>query len=231
MILLALDTTSRFGSVAVTGRGEVLAEVNYVSPSSHSRQMFRALDEVLKIAGVKLDDLEGLAVAAGPGSFTGIRIGLSLVKALGLASRRPIAAVSALEALALKLVLPGASVVAPMVDARKGEVFAGAYETEGDELKSVVPPGAYRPEVFLSMLPAGREFWFIGTGANLYRQLIVEKLGSAALFPPRSFHLAAEVGLLGERLLARGQGVTPEKLEPIYYRKSQAEEKTTIERR
>lgn len=230
MLLLAIDTTTRYGSVAVTGQGELLAEVNYVSPSSHSRQLFRAVDEVLRVTALKFDDLDGLAVAAGPGSFTGIRIGLSLVKALALASGRPIAAVSALEALGMKLLLPGARLIVPMVDARKGEVFAGVYSGEGNELKEVIPPGAYRPADFLSQLPADREYYFIGTGSSLYRQLIAERLDRAAVFPNRSFHLAAEVGLIGEKILTRGVGLSPEKLQPIYYRKSQAEEKKASER-
>lgn len=225
MLLLAVDTTTRFGSVAVVRSGEVLSEVNYVSPSSHSRQVFRAVDEALRVAGLKFDDLEGLAVAAGPGSFTGIRIGLSLVKALALASGRPLAAVSALEALARKLLAPGVGLVVPMVDARKGEVFAGAYQAGGDGLKEQVPAGAYRPADFLARLPAGGTITFIGTGAGLYRPLIEDRLGARAIFSGRSLHVAAEVGLIGEKHLTGGKSISPAALQPIYYRPSQAEEK------
>lgn len=227
MLLLAVDTTTRFGSVAVVRGGKVLAEVNYVSPSSHSRQVFRAVDEVIRVAGLKFGDLEGLAVAAGPGSFTGIRIGLSLMKALALASNLPLAAVSALEALALKLLLPGPEVVVPMIDARKGEVFAAAFRSEGCEMKEVVPAGAYLPSDFLVRLPSDRAMAFIGTGAELYRSLVEDRLGARAVFSNRSFHLAAEVGLIGEKLLAGGRRLSPSELQPIYYRPSQAEEKKT----
>ncbi|MDI6849010.1 MAG: tRNA (adenosine(37)-N6)-threonylcarbamoyltransferase complex dimerization subunit type 1 TsaB [Candidatus Saccharicenans sp.] len=227
MLLLAVDTTTRFGSVAVVRGGEVLAEVNYVSPSSHSRQVFRAMDEVIRVAGLKFNDLEGLAVAAGPGSFTGIRIGLSLMKALALASNLPLAGVSALDALALKLLLPGVEVMAPMIDARKGEVFAAAYRPEGRAMKEVVPAGAYRPSDFLARLPSDRAMAFIGTGAELYRSLVEDRLGARAVFFNRSFHLAAEVGLIGEKILAGGQRLSPADLQPIYYRPSQAEEKKT----
>ncbi len=225
--MLAIDTTTRFGSVAVVASGEVLAEVNYVSPSSHSRQVFRAVDEVIRLTGLKFDDLEGLAAAAGPGSFTGIRIGLSLMKALALASGRPLAAVSALEALASKLLLASVEVMAPMIDARKGEVFAAAYRAAGQGLREVVPAGAYRPADFLARLPAGVSTTFIGTGAELYRPLVTDRLGEQAVFSKRSFHIAAEVGLIGEKLLAGGQGLSPAALQPIYYRQSQAEEKKT----
>ncbi|MGB9907742.1 MAG: tRNA (adenosine(37)-N6)-threonylcarbamoyltransferase complex dimerization subunit type 1 TsaB [Candidatus Saccharicenans sp.] len=228
MLILAIDTTTRFGSVALVSGEEVRAEVNYASPSSHSRQVFRAVDDLIRLAGLKFDQLEGLAVAAGPGSFTGIRIGLSLVKALGLASGRPVASVSALEALAWKLILPGAGLIVPMIDARKGEVFAGAYSAGGGGLQEVIPAGVYNPSSFLGQLPASGPLSFIGTGSELYRSLIDQKIGTRALFWNRSFHIAAEVGLLGHRLLAGGQGLSPADLQPIYYRKSQAEEKKTV---
>lgn len=227
-MLLAVDTTTRFGSVAVVGKGEVLAEVNYVSPSSHSRQVFRAVEEALRVAGLKFDELEGLAVAAGPGSFTGIRIGLSLVKALALASGRPLAAISALEALARKLLAPGVELIVPMIDARKGEVFAGAYRPDGEELRELVPAGAYHPADFLDRLPSTGPAIFIGTGARLYRAMIEDRLGTRAIFSNRSLHIGAEVGLIGEKLLAGGQGLSPSALQPIYYRQSQAEEKKTV---
>ncbi len=225
MLLLAVDTTTRFGSVAVVRSGEVLSEVNYVSPSSHSRQVFRAVDEALRVAGLKFDDLEGLAVAAGPGSFTGIRIGLSLVKALALASGRPLAAVSALEALAMKLLTHGVDLMVPMIDARKGEVFAGAYQPDGGWLRELVPAGAYHPVDFLARLPSSAPAIFIGTGARIYRSMIEDRLGARAIFSGRSLHVAAEVGLIGEKHLTGGKSISPAALQPIYYRPSQAEEK------
>ncbi|MGQ9800693.1 MAG: tRNA (adenosine(37)-N6)-threonylcarbamoyltransferase complex dimerization subunit type 1 TsaB [Candidatus Saccharicenans sp.] len=228
MLILAVDTTTRFGSVALVSGEEVLAEVNYASPSSHSRQVFRAVDDIIRLSGLKFDQIEGLAVAAGPGSFTGIRIGLSLVKALALASDRPLAAVSALEALASKLILPGSGLIVPMIDARKGEVFAGAYIAAGGELEEVLNPGAFNPSGFLIRLPDSGSISFIGTGAELYRSLIEEKFGARALFWNRSFHIAAEVGRLGQKLLAASQGLSPADLQPIYYRQSQAEEKKTV---
>lgn len=225
MLILAIDTTTHFGSVAMVSEGKLIAEVNYASPSSHSRQVFQAVDEVLKIAGKKLNDLDGLAVVAGPGSFTGIRIGLSLVKALALASKKPVAPVSSLQALAQKLILPGVELISPMLDARKGEIFACAYKVMDSELKEIILPAAYNPETYLELLPANSSVHLIGTGVDLYWPLIKEKLGQRAKVIDRSYYIAAEVGKLGEKLLEKGQGLSPAQLEPIYYRKSQAEEK------
>jgi len=225
MLVLAVDTTTRFGSVALVSEEKLIAEVNYASPSSHSRQVFQALDEVFKVAAEDLKHLDGLAVAAGPGSFTGIRIGLSLVKALALASKKPVARISALEALAWKLALPGVDLIVPMVDARKGEIFACAFKLVNSQLEEIIRPGAYDPEVFLGLLPGDHSIHFIGTGVNQFWPLINAGLGQRAKVTGRSCHIAAEVGKLGLEILNKGKGFLPEELEPIYYRKSQAEEK------
>lgn len=225
MLILATDTTTRYGSVALVSEGNLLAEVNYVSPSSHSRQVFQAMDELLKVAGKKLSELDGLAIAAGPGSFTGIRIGLSLVKALASASKKPVASISALQALAHKVIFPGVEYISPVIDARKGEIFACAYRLAGSELEEIVAAAAYNPEAYLNLLPKDSPVYFIGTGVDLYWPLIKEQLGQRARIINRSYHLAAEIGLLGEELLKLGRGLNPAQLEPIYYRQSQAEEK------
>lgn len=229
MLVLAVDTTTRFGSTALVNGGELIAEVNYASPSSHSRQVFLAVDEVMRVAGKRFVELEGLAVAAGPGSFTGIRIGLSLVKALSLASGKPVAAVSALEALAQKLILAGVEIIVPMIDARKGEIFACAYRSSGAELQELICPAAYNPETFLELLPPDKVLHLIGTGVGAYWPLISDKLGPRAVVAGRSNHIAAEIGLLGEKYLEKGLGIKPSDLQPVYYRKSQAEEKKPVQ--
>mgnify|MGYP003467690097 FL=1 len=161
MLVLSLDTTTRFGSVALVDGKKLLAELNYLSPSTHSRQVFEALEALSKITGKKISEVDGLAVAAGPGSFTGIRIGLSLIKSLSLASGRPVAAVSALTALARKLLCPEIKIIAPAIDARKGEIFACLYQADRSELQEVIPAGAYEPEKFLAMLSVEQPVYFI----------------------------------------------------------------------
>jgi tRNA threonylcarbamoyladenosine biosynthesis protein TsaB len=229
MLVLSLDTTTRFGSVGLVEGRKLLAEVNYLSPFNHSRQVFEALEALFKITGKKINEVDGLAVAAGPGSFTGIRIGLSLAKSLSLASDRPVAAVSALNALAMKLLWPGVKIIAPVIDARKGEIFACLYQAKKSGWQEIVPAGAYEPETFLAMIAVEQPVYFIGTGVDVYLPLIQTKLGKRAVITERSYYLAAEIGLLGEALLAQGKGLKPEEVEPIYYRLSQAEEKKTVQ--
>jgi tRNA threonylcarbamoyladenosine biosynthesis protein TsaB len=225
MRILAVDTTTSSGSAAILDGRRLLGEVTGESPSTHSARLLGAVDLLLKSAGLEAADLDGFAVAAGPGSFTGIRIGLSTVKALSFASGKPIAPVSTLRALALKLAVPGAALVCPVLDAKKGEIYSALFELVDGVLKEIIPQGAYAPDAFFSSLPAGREIHFIGGGADVYRGVLIARVGDKAVFPRRTIFIAHEIGLLGLELLERGQGVPAGGLEPLYFRKSQAEEK------
>lgn len=225
MILLALDTTTASGSVALLENTRLLAEVNSLSGTSHSARLLRSVDELLKLQSLTVREVEAFAVAAGPGSFTGIRIGLSTVKALALASGRPIAPVSTLEALALKLRDSPARLVCPIMDAKKGEIFAGLFEFRGERREEVIPQGAYKPDEFFSRLPGHRVISFIGNGTDVFKEKILAYLKDKARFPSRSPFIGYEVGRLGYDLLRRGRGCRGDDLEPLYFRRSQAEER------
>lgn len=226
MLVLAFDTTTPDGSVALLSDGLLLGEVGTSGASSHSLRLFPAIDFLLRQLSLGVKDVDAFAVAAGPGSFTGIRVGLSTAKGLALAADKLIAAVSTLKALALKGHSEERQSVAAMVDARKGEVFAGLFiRKRGGGLEAVVPEAAYKPDNFLNLLPKKGQISFIGSGAIAYREKIIAYFGDRALFPSRSLYIAREVGLIGFQLLREGKGVRPRELEPIYYRPSQAEEK------
>jgi len=225
MRILALDTTTGCGSVALLEGTRLLAEINAESGLTHSARLLRAVDFLLKKNGLEIKDLDGFAVAAGPGSFTGIRIGLSTIKAFAFASRKPAAPVSTLAALALKLRETQGRLFCPFLDAKKGEVYAALYELRDGELKAVIGEGAYGPDAFLSRLPAHRVIHFIGNGVDVYRDRIQAYLKDNARFSSRSLFIGHEVGLLGQGILKKGGGVSGEALEPLYYRKSQAEDK------
>jgi tRNA threonylcarbamoyladenosine biosynthesis protein TsaB len=225
MRILALDTTTTNGSVALLDDTKIVAEVNSGTASSHSARLLRSVDLLLRLVSWEIKDVDGFAVAAGPGSFTGIRVGLSTIKALAFASGRPIAAMSSLSALALKLRDAPGRLLCPVIDAKKGEIYAALLEMRGRELKELIPQGAYAPDGFLSRLPAHRVVHFIGNGADVYREKILAYLRERARLSTRSLFIAPEVGILGYAILKKGWGVRSEALEPIYFRKSQAEEK------
>lgn len=225
MLILALDTTTSSESVALLDKTKLVAETNSESAASHSARLLKSVDHLLKSNGVGIKDIEGFAVAAGPGSFTGIRIGLSTVKALAFASGKPVAPVSTLAALALKLRDSPARLVCSLLDAKKGEIFTALFETEEKGFKEVIPQGAYKPDQFFSMLPAHRVISFVGNGAEAYREKIVAYLKDKARFPARSPFIAYEVGVLGYEILSKDRGVSSEEVQPLYFRKSQAEGK------
>lgn len=224
MLILAVDTTTPGGSAALLEDGTLLGEANVESPATHSARLFRSIDFLVGALGRDIRDVDAFAVAAGPGSFTGIRIGVGAVKSLAFASGKPVAPVSTLLALASKLASGGPSLVCPLLDAKKGEIYAGLFEAGTNGLVEIIPQGAYDPEGFFARLPAGRAIAFAGSGLTAYRAGILSRIGDQARFPGRSRFIAAEVGLIGFGLLRDGKGVDAASLEPIYFRRSQAEE-------
>jgi tRNA threonylcarbamoyladenosine biosynthesis protein TsaB len=225
MLILAVDTTTPSGSVAILDGTRLVAEIAVESASTHSSRLLASINLLLGALHLGITDIEGFAVAPGPGSFTGIRIGLSTVKSFAFASGKPVAPVSSLQALAWKLRNSQARLVCPMLDAKKGEIYAALFEVEGGRMKECVAQGAYSPGDFLSRLLKHRNILFIGNGAELYRAKIQDHLKDNAKFSSRSGFIAYEVGWLGGELLTAKKGVSSARLEPLYFRISQAEEK------
>jgi tRNA threonylcarbamoyladenosine biosynthesis protein TsaB len=225
MLILAVDTTTPGGSVALCRDEALLGEANVESAATHSARLFRSIDFLLGALGHDIRDVDAFAVAAGPGSFTGIRIGIGAVKSLAFASGKRVAAVSTLLALAAKLAADGGGLVCPLLDAKKGEIYAGLFETGGPAgLVEIIPQGAYVPDEFFARLPKGRVIAFAGSGIGVYREGLLARVGTEARFPERSAFVAAEVARIGARLLKAGKGVDAASLEPLYFRRSQAEE-------
>ena len=224
MLILAVDTTTFAGSVALLRKEKLLAEVNIDSPLTYSERLLPAVDFILQTNGLNIKDMDGFALAAGPGSFTGIRIGLSTVKSFSYASGRPVAAVSTLKALAWKLRHPPNHLLCPLLDAKKQDIYAALFESRRGELQEIVPQGAYSPDHFFSLLPSHRIIRFIGNGVGVYRDKIFAYFKDKARFSHKSLFIAHEVGLLGYKILRKREGVSAQGLEPLYFRKSQAEE-------
>jgi tRNA threonylcarbamoyladenosine biosynthesis protein TsaB len=224
MRLLAVDTTTGSGSAALVEDGRIRAEIGIDSFGTHSARLPASIDVLLKSLGWTPAELDGFAVTPGPGSFTGIRIGLSTIQAFAFASGKPIAPVSSLRALAWKLRNDGVPLAAPMHDAKKGEIYAALYSFDKNKMKAVVPEGAYAPERFLELLPKGRKILYIGGGFPILSAIMGRGEKNRAIPSLRTPFIAAEVGLLGAAAIAAGKGIAPDKLEPLYLRRSQAEE-------
>ena len=179
MKILALDTATDSCSVAATEDGRVAAELTIRKNQTHSRHLMELVDSVLQIAGFGAADLDGLAVSIGPGSFTGLRIGISTIKGLAHALDKPVVGVSTLEALARQC-SQTSFLICPMLDARKGEVYTATYRFDADELVQQTTARAMQPEALTDHIKS--PCLFIGTGARLYRQTIVAAAGNLAHF-------------------------------------------------
>ena len=221
--LLSVDTTTPNGSVALLEDERVVGELNIASSATHSKRLLASIDFLLQAQGWRVEDLDGIAVTRGPGSFTGLRIGLSTVKALAFATGKPVAAVSSLAALADRHRDSGTALVGPMLDAKKGEIFAALFAPLRSGLKEIIPQGAYAPEEFIRRLPR-RVILFAGSGVGLCRERLQAVLGKRARFSKCPEFLAADAGRLGLEILRAGRGVDADGLEPLYFRRSQAEE-------
>jgi len=224
MLILAVDTTTPGGSVALLEDETLLGEANVESPATHSARLFRSIDFLLGALGKDIKDVDAFAVAAGPGSFTGIRIGVGAVKSLAFASGKPVAPVSTLLAVASKLATEGAPLVCPLLDAKKEEIYAGLFEAREGGLVELIPQGAYDPEAFFARLPARGVIAFAGSGLAAYKAKLMPRVGDRARFPERSPFIAAEIGRIGAALIRAGKGIDAAALEPLYFRRSQAEE-------
>lgn len=223
--LLAIDTAAETIGVAVAVDGEIRAEHVEASAAQHSRRLFRMLDAVLEGAEVGKRELTHVAVTRGPGSFTGLRVGLAAAKGVAYALGVPLVGVSTLEAVLLGC-LPFPGIVAPMFDARKHQVYAAAWS--GEDLASRLPEGAWGPDALarsLGELPG--PILAVGSGLGAYGALLEEVLGSRLLKadPSRWAVQPRQVARLGCREIEAGRAGPPGLLKPVYHRLSEAEEK------
>jgi tRNA threonylcarbamoyladenosine biosynthesis protein TsaB len=224
--LLAVETSTLTGAVSLLDGERVVAECRVNVAVTHSERLLAAVEHVLGAGQCRLHALDGLAVAVGPGSFTGLRIGVSTVKALAFATGLPVAAVPTLDALAW--MLPWARYpVCPILDARKGEVYAGLYRTEAGRLERLWEYRARAPEALAADLAAAGvgPVVFVGDGVGPYGAVLAALLGSDARLAPPALRLpsASAVADLARAALGRGEAADPLHLVPLYVRRSEAE--------
>jgi tRNA threonylcarbamoyladenosine biosynthesis protein TsaB len=225
MKVLSIETSTMLGGVAVMdSEAGLLAEVRVNVKAGHSERLMAEVDQALRACGLGLDDLEVLSVAVGPGSFTGLRIGLGTAKGLAFRSGLRIAAVPSLEAFAMNFPF-SAHPVCPMLDARKGEVYAGVFLNDGDETRRLVPETSAKAAELAGRLTGHERVVFAGEGAVIYREEILRALGGRALFAPPHLNVPspASVAALGLRVAVKGNFEDPASLSPFYIRKSEAE--------
>ncbi len=219
-ITLALDTSRLKGSVAVVKGDDVLCEILFDASDTHSATLMPAIDSCMKTAGIGLEEVGLLAFADGPGSFTGLRIGLATIKALAAVREIPVVAVCSLEAMAAAFPWAAAPVM-PVLDARRGEVYAGLYDVSDGLPVELTPPGAVDPADAAGLIgeEAGKGLIVSGNGIERYLDILRDALPRTARFAPRKFW-DPSASLLA--MIAAGREPVPfERLagiEPMYIR-------------
>lgn len=175
-LIMALDTSHMKGSVAVSRGKEILCEIVFDASDTHSATLLPAVDSCLKTAKAVVEEIDIFSVVTGPGSFTGLRIGLATIKGLAAVGRKPVLTANSLEVLASAFPF-STSPVAPVVDARRGEVYFGVYDTSGGSPLELVEPVAVKPEGIGGMLESQRKdrFIFCGTGIHRIRAHVPEE--------------------------------------------------------
>jgi tRNA threonylcarbamoyladenosine biosynthesis protein TsaB len=216
--ILVLDTSGEFSGAALLEDEALRAQCRMRVSGTHSTGLWRILGFLLSEVGWALDAVDAWAVCRGPGSFTGVRIGLATVKALALVTRKPVVAVSGLEALA-RTWSYAPYLICPMIDARKQEVYAAGYRSDPQgRLYRVLPETHERPLSLAARL--GEPAILVGSGAWFYRGILKERLGPEALIPSRAHHEVSlgHLGSIAWDRLRRGLTEEPRDLQPLYLR-------------
>ncbi|MGD9020078.1 MAG: tRNA (adenosine(37)-N6)-threonylcarbamoyltransferase complex dimerization subunit type 1 TsaB [Desulfuromonadales bacterium] len=221
-VLLTIQTASPAGSIALTAGDRLLAEFNLDVRKTPTEWLLQSIEGLLDKTNIKQTDLDGIAVVHGPGSFTGLRVGLATAKGLSLATGCPLLGISSLQCVAMQLPFAGLPVCV-MLDARKQEVYTAIYRWEAGGPQPISAETVIGPEQWLAKISG--ETLFAGNGAQVYRTLIVRKMGDRAHFAPAFVNLprAAGAAALAGREWAAGRTFTADQLMPNYLRPSEAE--------
>ena len=232
MKILALDSSGLVASVAVMEDDNLIAEYTMNHKKTHSQTLVPMMDEVRSMVELDLSTIDAIAVAAGPGSFTGLRIGSATAKGLGLALNKPIIPVPTVDALAFNLYASG-SVICPLMDARRNQVYTGIYAFESGNMKVLEPQMAVDIEVIAEKLCRyGRNVVFLGDGVPVFRQKLESGLlkqltaaGNQFAFAPAHVNKqrAGAVGTLALQYIREGRTETADEHQPEYLRMAQAE--------
>jgi tRNA threonylcarbamoyladenosine biosynthesis protein TsaB len=222
-VVLAIENTGMCGSVALVCPSHCIAEHSLQTTLTHSKRLLSSVNQLMVEAQLDWENIDAIAVSLGPGSFTGLRIGLSTAKGLAFASSIPLIGISSLEAMACQFSYVSCQ-ICPVIDARKKEVYASLFHaTQNGTLSRRTGDMVLAPDKLASEI--NEPTLLIGDGAELYGDLFREHLGPNAIIPPPhfSFPRAVNVGYLALPLWDKQQFLDPASAVPIYIRPSDAE--------
>lgn len=220
MLVLAIDTATKIASVALyDDKIGVVGEINLYVKLNHSNVIMTAIDNLFKMTNLKIQDVDKVAVTLGPGSFTGIRIGVAIAKGLVFGTDKKIVGINELDVIAYNAE-GREEIVVPLIDARKERVYASSYIFEKEKLKRLTDYVNSDLEDILKELE-GKKAIFIGDGAIAYKNIIEEKLKENAFVFSKTSSIPRAV--VAAKLACEKEGDNLYTLEPYYVNKSQAE--------
>jgi len=226
MLIFGIDTCSMSSSASVVSDERMIAQFSVNHKKTHSERIMPQIEAMLEAADISINDIDAFAAAVGPGSFTGVRIGVATAKALAQALNKPCIPVSALEGLATN-VLSFDGIIAPILDARRNQVYNALFESNGEKIERLCPDRALLlSELLKELKNTDKNIMFIGDGVPVFKEIIEKELKNKAYFAPLPlvFNQAASVALIGLEKFKNGETMSYEKLVPEYVRLSQAEQ-------
>lgn len=227
MLILGIDSSTTVSGAAIidTDQEKVLAEGFLNTEKNHSESFLPLIKNTLDLAKVELNNIDGIAVTKGPGSFTGLRIGMVTAKSLVQVTGAKLIGIKTLDALAYNL-FGYSGIICPILNARRNEVYTALYEMENNELKRISNYLVISPEKLVEkILKNGKGTIFLGDGVTEYRPYLEKNLGSQAVFTAsnNSFIRSSSVALLAAQYFLENKQDNVFQLEPFYLRKSEAE--------
>jgi len=223
-VILALETATMCGSVAIVTENRCIAEFSLQTGETHSRRLLAGVDWLLQETGIEWSAIDAVAVSLGPGSFTGLRIGLATAKGLAMAAGVKLIGIGTLDGLAAQFFAAADILICPVLDARKKEVYCGFYKCDDQGIPGLQGEcQVMSPEVLCERID--EPVLLVGDGAVVYDHLFREKLAGFLRVPPPGifFPRAATIGLLAHSKLQNDEFLDPATAEPIYIRASEAE--------
>jgi len=229
MYILAIETTGAFASVALMQDDKVLGHIQGGDRFSHLQNLMPQIDKVTKDNKLSINDIEVIAVSHGPGSFTGIRIGVATARALSQILNIPCVEVSSLEALTLRSCKENVAgkLICPILDARRSQVYGGGYYINDGELEETVKAGPYTIDEFMEAVSNFDDVLFMGDGIDTCGEKILAARENGVEFCDETIRYqdAVTVAQLGAKLLAAGKGKEYNDVQPEYMRIAEAERK------
>ena len=231
MRILAIDSSGLVATVAVVEEenkiSKTIAEYTINYKKTHSQTLLPMLDEIVKMTDMNLDTIDAIAVAGGPGSFTGLRIGSATAKGLGLALKKPLIHIPTVDGLAYNLCYTD-RIICPIMDARSNQVYTGIYQMDGDKLQVLEAQMAVEiDELAKKLCTYGKPVIFLGDGVPVHKDRLEKELMTDhdIAFEPAHMNQqrAAAVGMLGILFFKEGKTETAMEHKPDYLRVSQAE--------